>query len=297
MKKIPKSSRVLNIVHCDLDGSVCALILSHVFENITIIDTSFYRIDSVLESLDYDKYDFVFLADISPSKKENLYMSDKIILLDHHESAESYNDPSKMHYVVPNKCAAHLTKKFVEKYYGLDLSHLDDLVRLTNDYDMWELKYPDSKKLNDVMFYLYRPKKFRDNFFDGRTYFTDEEEKWLKERDLEFKRLYDSLEIFEFEKINGCVVQSKEFINEICHKLMNEEGYDIVFVRNPYHGRVSIRHNIEGLNMGTILKEKGIGGGHEKSAGLFCDDIDDFQRKAKDLENVIFDYINTHKDD
>lgn len=287
MKNIPRDSKILNIVHCDLDGSVSALILSHVFENIKILDTSFYKIDSILESVDFNKYDFVFLTDISPSIKENLYLSDNIILLDHHESAKEYNNPNKMHYVVSGKCAAYLTKKFVEKYYGLNLQHLDDIVRLTNDYDLWELKYPESKRLNDVMFYLYRPKKFREKFFDGRTTFTEKENIWLEERDKEFEKLYDSLDLFEFDKINGCIVESKEFINEICDRLMKREGYDIVFCRNPYHGRVSIRHRIEGLNIGEILKIHNWGGGHFQSAGMFCDDILDFKNKVNILEEEL----------
>jgi len=287
LKNIPKDSKVLSISHNDLDGVVSQIVLGHVFKNITYLNTSFYKIDSVLESIDYDKYDFVFLTDINPERKEKLDLSEKIILLDHHESALDANDPSKMHFVVVGKCAAYLTKKFVEKYYGVDLPHLDDIVRLTNDYDIWELKYPESKKLNDVMFYLYRPKKFREKFFDGRTTFTEAEEIWLKKRERDFERLYEELNIFEFEKINGCVVESKEFINEICEKLMNEESYTIVFCRNPYHGRVSIRHRIDGLNMGEILKNKGWGGGHSMSCGLFVNDINDFKNKTTILEEEI----------
>jgi oligoribonuclease NrnB/cAMP/cGMP phosphodiesterase (DHH superfamily) len=287
MKNISKDSKVCIATHVDLDGSMCALILSKVFHDITIFDTSFYKVDSLLENLDYDKYDFVFLTDIHPDKKSNLYLSDKIILLDHHESAMEMNDPSKMHYIVPGKCAAHLVKKFAEKYFHIDLSYLDDIVRLCNDYDMWELKYPESKSLNDIMFYLYRPKKFREKFNDGRTTFTEDELTWLKMREKKFQKLYKELQVFEFDKINGCVVESREFINEICDKLMKEDGYNIVFCRNPSHGRVSVRHNIEGLDMGGMLKKHGIGGGHFFACGMFVNDIDDFKVKINMLENEI----------
>jgi len=295
MKQIPKSSKILSVSHNDLDGVVSQIILGHVFKNITYLNTSFYKIDSVLESIEYDKYDFVFLTDIHPDRRENLDLSDKIILLDHHESALDCNKPEKMHFVVVGHCAAWLTKRFVKKYYGLSLEHLDDMVRLTNDYDMWELKYPESKLLNDVMFYLYRPKKFRDNFFDGRTTFTEDEKIWLEERAKEFEKLYESLTLFDFDKINGCIAQSREFINEICDKLMNEEGYEIIFVRNPSNERVSVRHRIEGLNAGEILKNLKIGGGHAQSAGFFANDIHDFKEKIEKLEEIIYKKINTHK--
>jgi len=289
LKQIPRDSKVLSISHNDLDGAASQIVLGHIFEDITYLNTSFYKIDSVLESVDYDKYDFVFVTDINPERKENLDLSEKIILIDHHGSAIDAHNPSKMHFVMPGKCAALRTKTFVEKYYGVTLDHLDDLIRLTNDYDMWELKDPKSKQLNDVMFYLYRPKKFRDQFFDGRTTFTEKETEWLEERERTFARLYDELTIFEFDKINGVAAESKEFINEICDKLMKEEGYNIVFIRNPWHGRVSIRHNLpeEELDMGTILKEKGWGGGHCQSCGMFCDDMDDYQMKIEALEELI----------
>lgn len=287
MKNIPRESKVLSVSHNDLDGTVAQIILGHVFKDISYLNTSFYKIDSILESLDYTRYDFVILTDINPTNLKLLDLSDNIILLDHHESSIEANNPSKMHFVIPGHCASSLTKKFVKKYYGLDLAHLDDLVRLTNDYDMWELKYPESKLINDLMFYLYRPKKFREKFFDGRTTFTEEENAWLEMRAKEFERRYQALTIFDCEKIKGCVVQSEEFINEICERLMKEEKYDIVFCRNPYHGRVSIRHRIPGLNVGEMLKNHEWGGGHKDSAGMFCEDMDDFHKKIITLEEEI----------
>ena len=297
MKHISKNSKILSVSLNDFDAVVSQIILGHVFKDITYLNASFYNIDSIMESIEYDKYDFVFLTDISPTNISLLNLSENIILLDHHESAIEANNPSKMHFVISGHCAAYLTKKFVKKYYDLELKHLDDLVRLCDDYDMWNLKYPESKLINDLMFYRYRPKKFRELFFDGRITFTEDEQNWLDERAKEFTRLYHSLAVFEFEKINGCVVESKEFINEICDRLMseNEEKYEIVFCRNPVHGRVSIRHKIEGLNMGEILKNKGWGGGHFFSCGMFVNDVNDFKKKIEILEEIIFKHINNYK--
>jgi len=294
MKQIPLQSKILSISHNDLDGSVSQIILGHVFKNIKYIHTSFYKIDDILLSLDFSNYDYVFLTDIHPDKKENLLISKKIILIDHHKSAESYNDPSKGHFVVADKnvCASVLTKTFVEKMYNIKLTSLDSLVYLTNDYDVWNLKNCKSKLLNDVMFYLYRPAKFRELFFNGRTKFTQYEIEWLRKRRKVFKNLYNNLSIFEFDKINGCVAESHEFINEICHKLMIEEKYNIVFIRNPSNQRVSVRHNFPNLDVGSLLKSKGYGGGHASAAGFWSSDNKDFENKIKILENDIYNMIN-----
>jgi oligoribonuclease NrnB/cAMP/cGMP phosphodiesterase (DHH superfamily) len=291
MKIISRDSKVLNFTHLDWDGSMCSIILGHVYQNLNIIDTSFYKIDALMESLDYSNYDYVILTDIHPDNKELLNLSDNIIMIDHHESAIEYNNPSKMHYVIPGVCGAVLTKRFVEKMYGIKLSFLDEIVKYTNDYDMWELKYPRSKLLNDVMFYLYRPKKFREKFFDGRTNFTSEEEDWLKQRDIKFAELYDSLDVYEFDKIPGCITESREFINEICHKLMEEEGYKFVVVRNPSSGRVSIRHNIDELDIGTFLKEKGWGGGHCYAGGAWIGNNEEYKNKLLIIEKYVKEFI------
>jgi len=291
MKKIPLDSKILNISHNDLDGCVAQIVLGHVYDNITFINASFYKIDEILQSLDYDKYDYVILTDIHPDDQRNMYLSDKIILLDHHESAKEYTDPAKMHYVVVGICGAKLTLRFVEKMYDMKLEHLHELVEITNDYDMWILNHPKSKQMNDLMFYKYRPDKFRQNFFDGRTTFTEEEEEWLEQRAIKFDKLYNGLSVFEFDKLNGCIAQSREFINEICDKLMNEESYNIVVIRNPSNGRVSVRHRIEGLNAGEILKVHGWGGGHALAAGFFSTDMNDFQDKIKILEEEIAEKI------
>jgi oligoribonuclease NrnB/cAMP/cGMP phosphodiesterase (DHH superfamily) len=293
LKQILRNSKILSISHLDLDGAVCQIILGQVFNNIEYLSTSFYKMDSILKEINYNWYDHVILTDIHPDDYELLKISPKIILLDHHESALSVNNPSLMHYVIPGKCAAVLTKKFIEKYYNIKLSHLDELVKLTNDYDMWELKYPKSKQLNDLMFYKYRSKKFRDLFFNGRTEFTEEEIQWLKQRETDFEVRFNELNIYECEKINGCIVQSEEFINEICDRIMNEKKYEIVFCRNPFNGRVSIRHRIKNLNMGKILSDHKWGGGHQDSCGLFVENLADFEDKVRQLENIISEFLST----
>jgi hypothetical protein len=212
-------------------------------------------------------------------------------MLDHHESALEYNDPSKLHFIISGICGALLTKRFVEKMYNIKLDHLNEMVKLTNDYDMWILKDQKSKELNDIMFYKYRPVKFRELFFDGRTEFTQEEKDWLKKREVQFENLYNGLDVFEFEKINGCIVQSKEFINEICHDLMEKEEYDIVVVRNPSNNRISFRTKKDNINLGLILKEFGNGGGHAKSAGAWIEPKD-FYIFIKEFENKILKEIN-----
>jgi hypothetical protein len=43
--------------------------------------------------------------------------------------------------------------------------------------------------------------------------------------------------------------------------------------------------------MGAYLKNKGWGGGHELAAGMFVDDLNDFQKKIHIIEEDLADQI------
>lgn len=287
MKIIPRDSKILSITHSDCDGVSCQIVLGNVYKNITYVDCSFYKIDDYLSKVKFDEYDYVFLTDIYPDKRSNLYLSDNIILLDHHNTAMEYLNPKKLHFVVTGICGALLTKRFVEKMYNIKLTHLDKLIELTNDYDMWVHKYPESKILNDLMFYYYKSIKFRQEFFNGRTTFTEEELKWYEGRELKYKELYDKLNVYEFETINGVLVQSDEFVNEISHDLMTKEKYNVVFIQNPNLNRLSVRHNIEGFDVGSLLKNLGLGGGHPFAAGMNVKDMNKLSGDIATIEKEI----------
>lgn len=297
MVKIPRDARILSISHYDLDGMGCQIVLANVFTNISFINTSFYNLDEKLESLDYSKYDYVIVTDVHPENKNTIYLSDKIILIDHHPS--DMHDPKNNHYVIHDKgkCATVLTKHFVEKLYNVKLSELNEFVNLVNDYDMWILKDTRSKQLNDLMFHYYKS-SFRDKFIDGRTTFTEDEIEWLKEYDKKFHKIYDEIDVYDFEKINACIVNPEggHFTNEISHRLMEEEKYDLVVVRNPNTERASVRTQLDSLDIGEVLDGFGWGGGHKQTAGMFCESFDDFQQKIVKLEEKLFnDYPKIRK--
>ncbi|HON83299.1 MAG TPA: hypothetical protein PLI22_04085 [Caldisericia bacterium] len=285
--KIDTKSKILSISHNDLDGVVCQIILGQVYKNIHYINASFYKIDSILKEIHFDEYDYVFLTDIHPDEQENLYLSDKIIMIDHHKSAKNMHNPSKFHYVLTDYCASVYVKNFIKSLYKIKLTHLDQLVYLTNDYDMYYLKNPKSKLLYDLMFNFYKPHKFRNEFFNGRTKFNINEIEWLKKRRKEYEKRWNNLDVYELNSIKGCIIEQSDFMNEIADRLINEECYRVVLIRNPFTQRVSIRHNIDNFDAGKFLKDRGWGGGHERAAGMFLDGEEDFLSKINIIEKYI----------
>ncbi len=268
MKKIKRTDRVLNISHCDLDGTVCQILLKQVFDNIEFINCQFYEIDDMLiKIVNKYNYDFIILTDIHPEKEELLDISDNIILIDHHKSVINYHNPTKKRFIVPKFCGAKLVKSFCEHYFDIDLSAYNEMVKLTNDYDLWIHEFPKSKQLNRIFWYYFHT-EFRFRFANGNIDFTKDEQDYITKKEIEFQNKIDNLKIYELDDVNGCLIKSDPFIDETCDYLLKKENYNIVFAVNNKNNRVSVRHNIEDFNVGELLKELNLGGGHPMAAGM-----------------------------
>lgn len=283
------TDKILSLSHNDPDGMGCQIALNHIFKNIHFNNVSFYKIDNVLKNVNYNDFDWVFLTDLHPTDESILDISPKIIMIDHHKSAQGMHNPSKFRYVIQGKCGAILTKNFLESIFNVKLSKLNSLFYLINDYDMYTLKNPKSKLLYDLMYNYHKPISARENFYSGRTRFLPKEITWLKERREEFNKNFEELTVYNIESIDGCVITQTEHMNEIATRLMNMK-YKIVFVRNPTTERVSIRHKIDWFNCGEFLSERNWGGGHDKAAGFFAENDDDFLNKVSQIESYILNH-------
>lgn len=287
LKFLNKKSRILSIADSDLDGAGSQIVLGNAFDNIEFRKATYSTIDSVLEQLDYSKYDFVILTDITPSKKSLLDLSDKIIVIDHHESVADIDNQNAMRFIVPGYCSTYLAKYFCEKQLKINLNYLNNLVTLINDYDLWNLKYDKSRFLN-CLFYKYFSERFQKRFFDGNTRFTPEEMSYLRKERKKFLEIYNDLEVYDLDSINGCLVQATQFHNDICHKLIDSEGYSIVFFRNPQTKKVSVRAAQNTLHVGNMLKALDMGGGHKEAGGFYEPSVESLQKKLVQVENYIY---------
>lgn len=278
MKEIKITDKILNCSHKDLDGCVSNLLVCSVFKNTTSIFTNFEEINNYLVTINYDKYDWIILTDIHPMNEEYL-KNPKIILLDHHESALDLHDPSKNRFVIPSMCGAKLTQRFLERCFNLDLSKFDNLIYLTQDYDLWIHSNKKSKLLNELFFHYWED-KFKQRFANGSTRFTKDEIEYLRYKIKEFNKVFDTLEIHEIPQINGCMIVTDAFLNDCCEKLLKND-YNFVISLNPKNKHISIRHNIENFNCGNFLKLLDLGGGHAQACGLTEDNFATAQERIE----------------
>jgi oligoribonuclease NrnB/cAMP/cGMP phosphodiesterase (DHH superfamily) len=289
--KLSSRSRILSISHNDLDGIGCQIVLKNYFNNIEFSVTTYNNIDEVLEKTinKLDRYDGIFITDISPNNRELFDRIDiPMVYLDHHETALDLHDPDENFYCVPEVCATKLTKGYIENMFHVKLSHLDYFVDVVNDYDMWLHRDPKSWALNEL-YYNYWSTKFRTRFSDGDIKFTDGEEDYIRYRRKEFNRLYTEIDFYELEDIKGVLVNTNDFANDIANKILIEEDYKIVFVYIPKYNNISVRCNETYLNIGDILKILELGGGHSNAGGFHNEDTNVISSNVEKVSKYIYE--------
>lgn len=287
-KMLNPNKKILNIYHKDLDGCVSSIVVKNVFKNVFYKDLRYGQVDDFLKNINCNEYDVILLTDISPEKEETFSISENIFLLDHHDSALPFHNPEKNRIVLPGKSAALLVKEFFENLFGLDLSYLNELCEATNDYDMWINKDIRGWSLNEMYFKLWDV-DFRKRFGNGDIKFSEGEQEHLDKNRKELEERYRLTEIYDLDTINGCFVFAANYINEICHKIMENKGYQLIIAVNPKTKNCSVRSINNGLHVGYMLKELCLGGGHAAAGGFMVPDITLMDEKLDKIEKFIYD--------
>lgn len=287
--KLTTKSKILNISHKDLDGVGCSIIIKNCFRNPVFIDAKYNNIQEILWKIDFENYDAVILTDISPEEVIADFTpewKDKVLLLDHHDTAMNLHDPENMKFVVPGESATVLVKKFFEKYYDVKFDHLDYFTSVVNDYDMWIHEDPKSGDLNEL-YLKYWDERFRERFYKGFTDFSFEEKIYIENQHKAFNKTFNDLDIWDLTEESMCMFVSQKWTNEICDKLLKEKGYKVAINRNPKTKNCSVRTNVPSLHIGKVLEELKYGGGHKEAAGFYEPDLVKFQEKIRTLENKL----------
>jgi len=290
---------VLAIQHRDLDGCGAGLVFENAMKNMDVrihhYSVGYPEIDSVVNTLHYDKYDHVLLMDISPVRDPSLIdKSPKIKLLDHHDTSQKYHNPEKFRFVDMSKCATLVVKEYFESAYNVNLSHLNEFADLVNGYDLWLHTDKRSKLLNSL-YYKYWDEKFRKRFIDGDVSFLASEIEFFKEQKKKFNEIWKKINIYDMEDIKGAFFTCGEMLNDVCDKVLNEKDYDFAFCLNSRSKTVSVRSKREDVNLGQIFEKMNIGGGHAKSAGIDPRTTGDLQEILEKVSDMIVDEIKKGK--
>lgn len=279
-------SRILNIIHARcMDGTGSGIMVENFFPKAKVVEVKLFNIDEYLSKINWEHWDFVFMTDCSPNEFD-ISKDDRIILLDHHDTANKWHNPEKVQLVINSECGTSLTKLFFECYFKKEMKHLKDMSNLIKDYDLWVHSDPRSKEINQL-FLKYWSGRFRKRFATGDTEFSEDEKRHIKAMKKDFEDTYRDIDVWDLDTPGLGLFSSQTWCNEICDRLLRTEGYRLVINRNPKTKNCSIRTNIESLHAGDLLQKLGYGGGHKEAAGFNEPDHEKFREKVLTIEKEI----------
>ena len=257
--------KILNFTHCDMDGAAAGIVIKNYFNDVITESINYGSESNILQKMiKYkDQFDAVIFTDFCPCNLTEIKAFGKpVLVLDHHESAVKNNNPKDFVYVCPGHCGA----KLALTYFNHDdcLKHLDELIEIVNDFDLYILKDPRSKCFNSLYWDM-GFNWFINRFYNGDIELSKSEKSFLVRKQMDFKKHYEQLEISEL-KNGGVFCYSEKYISEITDALRNE-GYKWVIIYRP--GYLSVRSSDDSnINLVEVAKIVGKGGGHEQAIGI-----------------------------
>jgi len=142
------------------DGSACAILFLAAGgkkENIYFTNPSHEETDFLLSELIQYRDTDIMLVDVSCSTEMAKYIeksifANNVTILDHHKSAASLNNfPFCVVDESGLNCGSKIFYDWILKYVSnlTKLLRYKELVKLTNDVDLWQHNYPESRELAD----------------------------------------------------------------------------------------------------------------------------------------------------
>jgi len=274
----------------DLDGSCSYLIHSWAKQKkpkVITLKVSNLR-EKFLSWLNHHKledYKQVYFFDLDTTDIIDLIDKKNVCVFDHHKThkEEIYKNAE---YYIDHK--AESCSKILYKHYntiGL-LGNLTveqkHLIALVNDYDCYQLKFPESNKLNFLFWYKNGNKlqNFINDFEHGFHGFTNEQNKIISYHFYKFKKLTESLQLFTCDvpvskkKYTFVSAFADQYINDVAQYVIDNSNCDVCMLINLNNKRVYFRKNKNvDLDLGKFAKKICNGGGHEYAAGGELNDI------------------------
>jgi oligoribonuclease NrnB/cAMP/cGMP phosphodiesterase (DHH superfamily) len=269
----------------DLDGSCSYLTYSWFTQTKPKVIT--VKVSSIREKfltwLKHNKisdYKRIYFFDLDTTEIKDLIDKKNVTIFDHHKShEEEYKNATT---IIDKECTS--CSKLIYTFYK-DKANLTveqkKLIALVNDYDCYELKFPESNKLNFLFWYKNGDKlqNFINDFESGFHGFDNEQNKIISYHFYKFKKLRDQIQLYKStlsigkKKYKFVSTFANEYVNDLCQYIIDNNDCDVCLMINLKNNRVYLRKNRKvDLNLGKFAKKVCEGGGHEYAAGGVLND-------------------------
>ena len=278
-------SSILLLTHkgC-LDGHGCQMLMEKNFNDVFTVKLSPGDTNAYVKALNTEDFDVIIFADLS-TKDVGFLNKPNVVLVDHHSTAKELHNPLNNIFVYEDECGTYLLHKLIECIKQKQNNKLNDLVNVINDYDMWRLQDARSTALQ-ALFYHVGEEKFTERFWDFKVKFNEEEVKWWDDTLTHRQKVYSELEIFQAEGSKVGFIFQTEFSNEYCDMALDDADIDVIVFIKPGVG--SVRTKRRDINVGQMLEDLGIGGGHPQAGGFRYNNDDAIRKCVEQIEAYSF---------
>lgn len=287
-----KGGKILNFTHVDMDGIGSNIALSKRLNNVVKVEVNYHDVDDRIKNFDLNSYDAVIFSDICPNASlEYLSSFKNVIVLDHHDTALEHHNPENNVYIYNGISGSKLCFEFIKTMFGNDnrTQEIEHLIEIINDYDLWIHKDPRSRYFN-WLYNKYGSDNFKNRFIYGDVKLLNEEKKFITDLDYKIRDVFHNLELFDFEKVNGAMFFTSDYINDLAEMVLKKHNYDFIVIVNPSNMHASIR-SVGEFDSGAMLKGLGIGGGHKHAGGFRSTNQEKFQYNIANIEEYAFRFF------
>ena len=278
------------IIFTDLDLDGCCSYLIYTWFKQTKPKAVTLKVSNIREKLlgwlNYNKiedYKRVYFFDLDTTEIKDLIDKPNVLIFDHHKSHEDEYSFAKTYIDVnQTSCSKHLYQIFNHIYPDVNLTkEQKKLVTFANDYDCYELKYPESNKLNFYLWYKNGDKlqNFINDFENGFFGFTNEQNKIISYHFYRFKKMRDNIDLYKAKlsiagkEYNFISTFANEYVNDLGQYIVDNYKCDVCMMINLKNNRVYLRRNRNiDFNLSKFAKKICDGGGHEYAAGGILND-------------------------
>lgn len=270
---------VLILTDSDLDGCGCVLVLKWLYGNgVQYAALQRRAPQDVISKFNIDNFDKVYICDsYIPDDAVHLIDKPNVYIVDHHKQHWDERSKYKVAKLLMKETYTSCTKLLYDlfKTKATFTSNQKLLIQLIDDYDNYELRYPQSRHLNSIYREYHgtndvKLHKFVEEFADGFVGFNNLQKNIIKLRESKFVDMVQN-STFYTGVVDGIKVVSTlggYFNNDLALYAMTKYDCDVSIIAMPDINAVSFRKK-KGTphNVLELAKKYCNGTGHEYAAG------------------------------
>ncbi len=270
---IDVKSRIFVWANSDMDGAASVILFRTIFSKFNYRSVFFGAFEEQYKKWAKDNledYDKVFVVGMVLSQKLLDEIDDPRVVVISDMGEEYEMDDGLLIDEKCTSCCKLIFKKF--RKHGKFTKNIIRLIGYVNDYNDYQLKYPESMYLNGLWRKTSygRFDKFVDRFKDGYDGLTDSEMQRARDFMKEIETEMENIDLYYglYKDYRVYAVFSKLSVNEVAHHLMKKCNCEVVIVVNQDTNFVSFRKPRESeANIARMAKKLCDGGGGEFAAG------------------------------